>query len=74
MTAANAEPGERTRRQWASVQGTQTPRFPEIRQVKGVGDFEGVTSYGVGLASKKAFRVFTLTSPNRLVVDVRLPG
>ena len=54
-------------------QSTQTPRFAEIRQVKGVGDFEGVTSYGVGLASKQAFRVFTLTSPNRLVVDVRLP-
>ena len=54
-------------------QATQTPRYPEIRQLKGAGDFEGVTSYGVGLASKQAFRVFTLTSPNRLVVDVRLP-
>jgi len=54
-------------------QGTWTPRYAEIRQVKGAGDFEGVTSYGVGLAQRNAFRVFTLTSPNRLVIDVRLP-
>ena len=54
-------------------QGTQTPRYPEIRQVKGAGDFEGVTSYGVGLAAKRPFRVFTLSQPNRLVIDVQLP-
>lgn len=54
-------------------QAAQTPRYAEIRQLKGAGDFESVTSYGVGLASRQAFRVFTLTSPNRLVVDVRQP-
>jgi len=54
-------------------QGTYTPGYPEVRQVKGAGDFEAVTSYGVGLTSRQAFRVFTLTSPNRLVVDVQLP-
>lgn len=54
-------------------QGTLTPRYPEIRQVKGAGDFEAVTSYGVGLASRQVFRVFTLRSPNRLVIDFRLP-
>lgn len=55
-------------------QGTQTPRFPMLRQVKGAGDFEAVASYGVGLASKSGFRVFTLTSPNRLVIDFAIPA
>ena len=54
-------------------QGTWTPRYPEIRQVKGAGDFEGVTSYGVGLTKREPLHVFTLRSPNRLVVDVQLP-
>lgn len=54
-------------------QGTWTPHLAEIRQVKGAGDVEGVTSYGVGLAAKRAFHVFTLTGPSRLVIDVRLP-
>jgi hypothetical protein len=55
-------------------QGTWTPRFPEIRQVKSAGDFEGYTSYGVGLAAHRPYRVFTLMSPNRIVIDVRLPS
>jgi hypothetical protein len=55
-------------------QGTWTPRFPEIRQVKGAGNVEGVTSYGVGLAAHRPFHVFTLTAPSRLVIDVRLPA
>lgn len=51
-------------------QGTITPMFAELRQVKGAGDFEAVTSYGLGLATRAGFRVFTLSGPNRLVVDV----
>ena len=55
-------------------QGTWTPRLPEIRQVKGAGNFEGYTSYGVGLAAHRPYHAFTLASPSRLVVDVRLPA
>jgi hypothetical protein len=51
-------------------QGTWTPRLPEIRQVKGAGNFEGYTSYGVGVAAHRPFRAFTLRSPSRLVIDV----
>jgi hypothetical protein len=45
-----------------------------LRQVKGAGDFEGTVSFGLGLASTSGFRVFTLSGPDRLVVDVAIPG
>jgi hypothetical protein len=35
------------------------------------GDFEGVVSYGIGLAKRTPFHVFTLRHPARVVVDVR---
>ena len=34
------------------------------------GDFEGVVSYGIGLAQRAAFRVSTLTRPSRVAVDI----
>jgi hypothetical protein len=55
----------------SNVPRVRTPLFPSIRQVKLAGDFEGVVSYGVGIAGRKAFRVFRLTGPPRIVVDVR---
>lgn len=54
-------------------QDRQTPRFPELREIAGAGDFEGVVSFGLGLTAESGFRVFTLTNPDRLVVDVRTP-
>lgn len=56
----------------AAPQGTQTPHFAMLRQVKGAGDFEGTVSFGLGLASKAGFRAFTLTDPDRVVVDVAM--
>jgi hypothetical protein len=47
-----------------------TPRCPNLRQMKKVGDFEGVLSFGLGLNHKDGFRVFRLTNPTRIVVDV----
>ena len=55
----------------SNVPRVRTPLFPSIRQVKLAGDFEGVVSYGAGIAGRRAFRVFTLTGPPRIVVDVR---
>ena len=49
---------------------TLTPLCPNLRQVKRAGDFEGVVSFGLGLARKTGFRVFRLTGPTRIVVDV----
>jgi hypothetical protein len=48
----------------------KTPRCPNLRQVKNAGDFEGVVTLGLGLRHKTGFRVFRLSSPRRLVVDV----
>jgi hypothetical protein len=48
----------------------KTPRCPNLRQVKVAGDFEGVVTFGLGLRHKMGFRVFRLTAPKRLVVDV----
>jgi hypothetical protein len=47
-----------------------TPLCPNLRQVKDAGDFEGVVSFGLGLRRKTGFRVFRLTSPTRIVIDV----
>jgi hypothetical protein len=56
----------------AAPQSRQTPLFPQLRELTGAGDFEGVVSYGLGLTSRSGFRVTTLTNPDRLVVDVRI--
>jgi len=53
------------------------PGWPALREYQLIGDFEGVVSYGLrlGLAAPN-LRVFELTEPNRLVVDIahqRLP-
>jgi hypothetical protein len=50
--------------------GTLTPRCSNLRQVKEAGDFEGVVSFGLGLRRKTGFRVFRLTAPTRIVIDV----
>lgn len=49
---------------------TLTPRCPNLLQVKKAGDFEGTVSFGLGLRGITGFRVFRLTNPTRVVVDV----
>lgn len=51
----------------------RTYSLPDIIQVVNAGDFEGVLSFGVGLARSEPFRVYTLTRPSRVVIDVRTP-
>jgi hypothetical protein len=48
----------------------RTPLCPNLRQIKTAGDFEGVVSLGLGLRRKTGFRVFRLTGPTRIVIDV----
>jgi hypothetical protein len=55
----------------SNVTRVRTPLLPAVRQVKLAGDFEGVVSYGAGISGRKGFRVFRLTGPPRIVVDVR---
>jgi hypothetical protein len=47
-----------------------TPRCSNLRQIKKAGDFEGVVTYGLGLRRRTGFRVFRLTAPTRVVIDV----
>jgi hypothetical protein len=56
----------------AAPQGRQVPLYPELRALVGTGDFEGYVSYTLGLKARSGFRAFTLTNPDRLVVDVRI--
>jgi hypothetical protein len=48
----------------------RTPLCPNLRQVKLSGDFEGVVSFGLGLRRRTGFRVFRLSGPARVVIDV----
>jgi hypothetical protein len=58
---------------WMNHRSTQPdlrPGFPALRQVAGAGEFEAVATYGIGQQRKAGFRAFTLTGPDRLVIDV----
>lgn len=48
--------------------------FPQLREVRRAGDFEGVVTYALGLRATSDFRVFTAASPKRLVVDAAHHG
>ena len=50
--------------------GSITPIFPALLQVRTAGDFESYLSFGAGLSQRAGFRVFALTQPYRVVMDV----
>jgi hypothetical protein len=52
------------------VASVLTPLCSNLRQVRTAGDFEGVVSFGLGIRRRTGFRVFRLTDPARIVVDV----
>lgn len=45
--------------------------LPNVIEVVQSGDYEGYVTYGVGLAKRQSFNVFTLSNPSRIVLDVR---
>ncbi|EWM11761.1 hypothetical protein [Kutzneria sp. 744] len=47
-----------------------TPQLTNVQAVAIIGDFEHVLSVGLGLKHSAGVHVFTLTAPNRLVIDV----
>ncbi len=47
-----------------------TMGLPNVIQVVRSGDFEGVVSFGIGLAKREPFHVFTLLNPSRVVIDI----
>ena len=68
VMAPAAESFNASNRHLVSVAG-----FAQFRQVAGLGSFEGVTSIGLGLRVKAAFRVFEIKTAShkfKLVIDV----
>lgn len=51
----------------ATIEAAGTSRIVQVRRV---GDFEGVSTWVVGLDARRPFRAETVESPGRLVVDV----
>ncbi|WP_315095007.1 hypothetical protein [uncultured Cellulomonas sp.] len=58
--------------EWSGTNPVLTPDYPVLREVNVRGQFEGQELAYVGIDSAdRPFRVFTLTDPTRVVVDVR---
>ncbi|HET9944909.1 MAG TPA: hypothetical protein VFR56_04610 [Actinomycetes bacterium] len=55
----------------ATAPGRLTFALPNVLTVVRSGDFEGVVSYGIGLAKRTPFTVTTRTGPSRVVVSIR---
>ena len=49
------------------------PEFQVLKEARQVQDFEGHVQWGLGLAKPACMRVFTLSDPARLVVDLQIP-
>ncbi|GAC1325301.1 MAG: hypothetical protein NVSMB13_08210 [Mycobacteriales bacterium] len=54
----------------ATVPRDQRPGLATVRELAVAEDFEGVVIVGVGLSGRVGLRVFELTAPKRLVIDV----
>jgi hypothetical protein len=59
-------------RTWAGPR-TLTPRYSQLLMVKAAGDFEGYLSFGIGLTARGGYHVFSLTAPDRVVIDFSHP-
>lgn len=54
-----------------TVPGRTAHALPNVITTVLAGDFEGVVTYGVGLAKKTSYEVSTLSDPSRVVLDIR---
>jgi hypothetical protein len=48
----------------------EPPLFPQLAEARLIGDFENVTTWGLGLQHQSCKRILQLRSPTRLVIDV----
>jgi hypothetical protein len=48
-----------------------TPHFVKLIDLQSAGDFEAVSTWYVGMSGDACVRVFTLTAPSRLVIDLQ---
>jgi hypothetical protein len=66
--AAHTEAGQPT-----IFQRALQPRLDVVREVERTCDFEGVVSWVIGTATPNRYRVFELSNPPRLVIDIASP-
>ncbi|GAB3710765.1 hypothetical protein GCM10027598_16430 [Amycolatopsis oliviviridis] len=66
--AAHDDAGNPT---YPGPQKFRTRNLLNVMAVAVTGDYEGTLSIGLGVRSRTPVTVFTLTSPNRVVIDVR---
>lgn len=52
---------------------SRTYALPQMIQCVNAGDYEAVLRFGVGVAAKAPFHMFTLTNPSRVVIDIAAP-
>jgi hypothetical protein len=50
------------------------PEFQVLKEARQTQDFEGTVSWALGLSKPTCMRVFTLSDPARLVVDLQIPS
>jgi len=55
----------------ATTRGRTAYALPNVLTTVRASDFEAVLTYGVGLARRTPFTVFTLQDPSRVVIDVK---
>jgi len=57
---------------WTSYSGPTEfhPQFTFLRQAQQVQNYEGYQTWALGIQGTTCLRIFTLASPNRLVVDI----
>ena len=48
--------------------------FAVIKEARQLQDFEGTVAWGLGISKPACMRVFTITDPARLVVDLQTPS
>ena len=48
--------------------------FQVLKEARQTQDFEGYVSWGLGVSSATCMRVFTLSDPARLIVDLQIPN
>ncbi len=47
-----------------------TPYYPELLAVSAAGDFEKYLSFGIDLAARGTYHMYTVTGPDRVVIDL----
>ena len=51
----------------------RTYALPQIIQCVNAGDYEAVLRFGIGVAAKAPFHMFTMINPSRVVIDIAAP-